>query len=54
MIHNTNELIKKTGYNTEMPNTEKKIPSPIGLVTTAALNTEITEIETWSPDITNT
>ena len=54
MIHNTNELIKKTGYNTEITNTEKKIPSLTGLVTTAAFNTEATEIETLSPNITNT
>lgn len=54
MIPNTNELIKKAGYNTEITNTEKKIRSLTGLVTTAAFNTEATEIETLSPNITNT
>ena len=54
MIPSTNELIKETDCNTEITNTEKKILSFTGLVNTAVFHTEATEIETLSPDITNT
>lgn len=54
MMPSTNELIKETDCNTEITNTEKKILSFTGLVNTAVFHTEATEIETLSPDITNT
>ena len=38
-------MVKKTDYNTKIKEMENKIPNITGLVTTAAPNKEVTEIE---------
>ena len=47
------ELVKKTGYCNKRTEIENKISNVTRLVTTAVLNTKVTNIENKLPDATS-
>ena len=49
----TNEVVKKTDYNTKITEIENKIPDTSNLVKKTHPNTKITEIESKIPNISN-